>query len=134
MDDRDQRFRLIAPNLMNGLLVLDKRTGKTTRLLYPDGGKKWNENHFSARFLQDRSGAVWILTGYRLYRFLPENNRLEIPPQPALKVLPSGYNYFTQIAEDQQGNLWDLPELRRCNSNLQGTLNNLQAFLQTKAS
>jgi ligand-binding sensor domain-containing protein len=106
MDDREQRFRLIAPNALDGILVYDKKNGKTSQVLFPDGGWKLNKNHSSARFMQDRSGAIWVLTGYRLYRFLPESNRLELPSQPKLKALPSGYNYFTQFAEDKQGNLW----------------------------
>lgn len=106
MDDRDQRFRLIAPNLSNGILVYDHNNSKSVQVPFPDGGWKLNKNHFSARFIQDRSGATWVLTGYRLYRFLPEKKQLEIPTQPTLKVLPSGLNYFTQFAEDQQGNLW----------------------------
>ncbi len=106
LEDRDDRFRLIGLISGDGMQLLDKKTGKKVAIKLPGARKKVDDDHYPKQFLQAKNGTVWVLAWQKLYRFNPQRKSLEIPIQPDVDLPENGLNFYTQITEDKQGNLW----------------------------
>jgi ligand-binding sensor domain-containing protein len=106
MDDREGHFRFIGLYAGDGLQVLDKKTGKTTVPDFIYQVPNDESNHFVIDMLEARNGTIWILCKHVLYRFNPQTMRLEVPPQPPIYLKEYNSNFYNQITEDLQGNLW----------------------------
>lgn len=106
MDDRQGRFRLIGFYAGDGLQVLDKTTGKITVPEFINQVPNDEANHYVIDMMQARDGTMWVLGKHVLYRFNPKTLRLEAPPQPPIYLKEYNSNFYNQITEDLQGNLW----------------------------
>jgi ligand-binding sensor domain-containing protein len=106
MDDREDRFRFVGFYAGDGLQILDKTTGKITVPTFINQIPNGEANHHVTELLQARDGTVWVLGKHVLYRFNPQTMRLDVPPQPPVYLKEYNSNFYNQITEDLQGNLW----------------------------
>lgn len=106
LDDREGRFRFVGLYAGDGLRIYDKKTGKVTVPDFINQVSNGEANHFVIDIMQARDGTVWVLGKHVLYLFNPQTMRLDVPPQPPIHLKEFNSNFYNQITEDLQGNLW----------------------------
>lgn len=106
LDDVDGKKRYIGLTAAEGLVVMDKETGKLTTPGMEVLPSVLEDQYLVVDLLQDRQGTVWVLGRHLLYRYNVNTGRLEVPRQPPLYSSKIGTNLYTQITEDLDGNIW----------------------------
>ncbi|MEZ4920295.1 MAG: two-component regulator propeller domain-containing protein [Saprospiraceae bacterium] len=105
-EDREGRFRFTGLWGGDALHVFDKKTGKTSSPQFRNQAHEALENQQVRDLLQAKDGTIWVLSRHFLYRFNPATLELDVPPQPPVYSPESGSNFYFQVTEDGQGNLW----------------------------
>ncbi|MEZ4927945.1 MAG: two-component regulator propeller domain-containing protein [Saprospiraceae bacterium] len=105
LEDREGRYLFIGTHYSDGLILVDKKTGKH-RVLNVDGHPPTEEERFINRIKQDNDGGIWVLTSKYILRFNPKTLQLEKPRQPPLYSTISTSNYYNDFDIDAGGKLW----------------------------
>lgn len=105
LEDREGRFLFIGTQYADGLHVIEKKTSREQVL------KFWVAPTEAGALLvmdllQSRAGTIWVLTHHTVLRYNLQSRQLETPAQPTIYSEGKISNFYTDFAEDPQGNLW----------------------------
>jgi ligand-binding sensor domain-containing protein len=102
----DETHTYIATTLADGLHVINKKTGQSKQ--YPVKVMPGEEPFLAIyKLIKDSKGNIWVVSRDYIYWYDTKMEKLVLMmDQPPVYPLQSGSNEFTNIAEDNEGNIW----------------------------